>query len=160
MGVGEVWPVARSSTWPATPSDASQVVDAQTAGGVGADSTAMRDAAEHEPEPRHHKSATPRLPHWIADRKPLQLAPETFLEGSRPKTALQIALDSGQHSLASLLLKSGYRLDLERYAPLDLALEARRCDLFELLLAHGADLKDADVYTVLNTYNVELYTSA
>lgn len=27
----------------------------------------------------------------------------------------------------------------------------------DLLLAHGADLKDADVYTVLNTYNVELY---
>ncbi len=94
---------------------------------------------------------------WIADGKPLQLAPETILKGSRPRTALKIALESGQHSLASLLLKSGYRPELERYAALDLALEARRWDLFDLLLAHGADLKDADVYTVLNTYNVELY---
>jgi hypothetical protein len=28
---------------------------------------------------------------------------------------------------------------------------------FDLLLEWGADLKTADVYTVLNTYNVELY---
>jgi hypothetical protein len=75
---------------------------------------------------------------WIADGKPLQLAPEAILKGTRPKTALQIVLESGQHSLASLLLKSGYRLDLERYAPLDQTLRARRWDLFDLLLQWGA----------------------
>src|SRR5882724_4549482 len=94
---------------------------------------------------------------WIADGKPLQLAPEAILKGTRPKTALQIALESGQHSLASLLLRSGYRLELERCAPLDMALQARRWDLFDLLLEWGADLKSVDVYTALNTYNVELY---
>jgi hypothetical protein len=94
---------------------------------------------------------------WIDEGKPLQLAPEANRKGSRPKTALQIALETGQHSLASLLLRSGYRLELERYAPLGLALQARRWDLFDLLLECGADLKSVDVYTVLNTYNVELY---
>lgn len=95
--------------------------------------------------------------HWIVEGRPLQLAPEAIRKGTRPKTALQIALESGQHSLASLLLRSGYRLKLERYAPLDIALQARRWDLFDLLLEWGADLKSAEVYTVLNTCNVELY---
>lgn len=62
---------------------------------------------------------------WIAEGKPLQLAPEAILKGTRPKTALQIALESGQHSLASLLLRSAYLLELEQYAPLDIVLEAR-----------------------------------
>jgi hypothetical protein len=53
--------------------------------------------------------------------------------------------------------KSGYRLERERYAPLDLALRSRRWDLFDLLLEWGGDLKSVDVYTVLDTYNVELY---
>jgi hypothetical protein len=94
---------------------------------------------------------------WIADGKPLQLSPEVIPKGARPKTALQIALESGQHSLALLLLKNGYRLDLERYSPLNLVLNARRWDLFDLLLEWGADLESADVYTVLETYNVDLY---
>ena len=94
---------------------------------------------------------------WIAEGKPLQLSPEAIRKGTRPKTALQIALEGGQHSLAFLLLRSGYRLELERYAPLDIALEARRWDLVDLLVEWGADLRSADVYTVLNTYDVELY---
>jgi hypothetical protein len=94
---------------------------------------------------------------WIAEGKALQLAPEAVRKGTRPKTALQIALETGQHSLVSLLLRSGYRLDLERYAALDVALKTRRWDLFDLLVEWGADLKTADVYTVLETYNVELY---
>jgi hypothetical protein len=94
---------------------------------------------------------------WISEGKLLQLSPEAILKGTRPKTALQIALETGQHSLVSLLLKSGYRLELERYAPLDLALRSRRWDLFDLPLEWGGDLKSVDVYTVLDTYNVELY---
>jgi len=94
---------------------------------------------------------------WIDDGKPLQLAPESIRKGTRPKTALEIALETGQHSLASLLLKSGYRLELERYAPLDLVLRSRRWDLFDLLLEFGGDLKSVDVYTVLDIYNAQLY---
>jgi hypothetical protein len=94
---------------------------------------------------------------WIAEGKPLQLAQEAIHKSARPKTALEIALETGQHSLVSALLKSRYRLELERYRPLDLALQKRRWDLFDLLLEAGGDLKSVDVYTVLNTYNVELY---
>lgn len=94
---------------------------------------------------------------WIADGKPLQLMPEAVPKGARPRTALQIALETGQHSLATLLLKNGYRLELERYAPLDLTLRSRRLDLFDLLLEWGGDLKSVDVYTVLDTYNADLY---
>src|SRR5262245_42537061 len=56
---------------------------------------------------------------WIADGKPLQLAPGGIKKFSSPKSALQIALETGQHSLSLLLLRNGYRLDLERYSPLD-----------------------------------------
>ncbi|HLW60645.1 MAG TPA: hypothetical protein VKV57_12070 [bacterium] len=94
---------------------------------------------------------------WIADGKPLQLTSEAVPKGARPKTALQIVLETGQHSLATLLLQNGYRLELERYAPLDLALRSRRWDLFDLLLEWGGDLRSVDVYTVLNTYNADLY---
>jgi hypothetical protein len=94
---------------------------------------------------------------WTAEGRPLQIAPEAIPKGARPKTALQIALESGQHSLVCLLLRSGCRLELERYRPLDLALQQRRWDLFDLLLEWGGDLKNVDAYTVLSTYNVELY---
>src|SRR4051812_2867809 len=66
---------------------------------------------------------------WSAENKPLQLAPDAIRKGTRPKTALQIALETGQHSVAFLLLRSGYKLELERYSPLDVALKARRWDL-------------------------------
>src|SRR5437762_12635273 len=84
---------------------------------------------------------------WVAAGKPLQLVPDAIRKGTRPKTALQIALESGQHSLAFHLLRSGYRLELERYAPLDTALQSRRRDLFDLLLEWSADLKSVDAYT-------------
>ena len=80
----------------------------------------------------HRPTSRRRSQRWIVDGKPLRLAPEAIGKGTRPKTALQIALETGQHSLSSLLLKSGYRFELERYAPLDLALQARRWDLFDL----------------------------
>ncbi len=94
---------------------------------------------------------------WISDGRPLQVEPAAIVKGTRPKTALQIAIETGQHSLTRLLLSNGYQLDLERYRPLDLALEIRRWDLFDLLLEWGADLKSVDIYTVLSTYNAELY---
>jgi hypothetical protein len=108
----------------------------------------------------HHMCREGRLydvERWVREGKPLQVVPEAIRKGTRSKTALQVALETGQHSLALLLLRSGYRLELERYAALDKALEARRWDLFDLLIEWGADLKRADVYTVLNTYNVQLY---
>ena len=49
---------------------------------------------------------------WIAEGRSLQLAPEAVRRGARPSTALEIALGRGQHSLALLLLRSGYQLEL------------------------------------------------
>jgi len=94
---------------------------------------------------------------WIADGKPLQHAPEALPKGARSKTALQIALETGQHSLVTLLLRNGYQFQLERYSPLDLALRSRRWDLFDLLLDWGGNLKSVGIYTVLETYNTDLY---
>jgi hypothetical protein len=71
---------------------------------------------------------------WISDGRPLQIDPKAIAKGTRPKSALQIALETGQHSLVFLLLSKGYQLDLERYSALDLALQSHRWDLFDLLL--------------------------
>jgi len=94
---------------------------------------------------------------WIATRRPLQIDPIAIKKSTRPKSALQIALQTGQHSLAWLLLRSGYRLDLEQCHLLDITLDSRRWDLFELLIEWGADILSTDTYTALNTYNAELY---
>jgi hypothetical protein len=36
---------------------------------------------------------------WIADGRAIQVAPDAVRKGTRPKTALEIALEAGQHSL-------------------------------------------------------------
>jgi hypothetical protein len=64
----------------------------------------------HSPEdvrPLHQLCREGRLydvERWIADGKPIQQKPEALTKGARPKTALHIALETGQHSLAALLL--------------------------------------------------------
>jgi hypothetical protein len=92
---------------------------------------------------------------WIQQGKPLQLDPVATPKGRQPTSALRIALETGQHSLALLLLRNGYRLELEP-SSLDIALKSRRWDLFELLLEWGADLKSVSTYVLLDTYSTEL----
>jgi ankyrin repeat protein len=94
---------------------------------------------------------------WIADGKPIQIAPEDIPKRTRYRSALEIALESGQHSLTLLLLRGGYRLELEPYSPLDLAMQSRRWDLVDLLLEWGAPMSSVDVSILLDTYNIELY---
>jgi hypothetical protein len=65
--------------------------------------------------------------HWIVEWRPLQLSPEAVRKGTRPSTALEIAL------------------------------RARRWDLVDLPLEWGAEFKSANISAVLDTYNVELY---
>src|SRR4030042_5967146 len=62
---------------------------------------------------------------WIKDGKPLQLAPGANEKGRRLITAMQIALESGQHSLTLLLLRSGYRLAQKNVLELDTVFEKR-----------------------------------
>lgn len=106
--------------------------------GEGQDGEALLAQSLEEIKPLHQLCREGRLYYeverWISEGKPLQIAPEAIVKGTRPKTALQIALETGQHSLAMLLLSKGYKLELERYRPLDVALDARRWDLFDLLL--------------------------
>lgn len=92
---------------------------------------------------------------WIAQGRPLQLARGT--SSGRATSALQIAIESGNHSLVLLLLTSGYDANHEINNPLDLALRARRFDLVTLLLEWGADPHQVDLDDLFGTYNSELF---
>jgi hypothetical protein len=94
---------------------------------------------------------------WIMAGQPLQLAPEGRQQGRRLPTALEIALETGQHSLLLLLLCNGYRLDLEPVCPLTRALEARRWEYVDLFWAWGADPRRVTADTVFDTYNSALF---
>jgi hypothetical protein len=89
---------------------------------------------------------------WIADGKPLQLD----FSGLKPKrkySALQMAIDQRNHSIARLLLVNGYRLDLDPYCPLEPAMNSRADDLIELFLTWGSDYKRVSPETLFNSYD-------
>ncbi|HKJ86964.1 MAG TPA: hypothetical protein VKA48_00400, partial [Gammaproteobacteria bacterium] len=88
---------------------------------------------------------------WIAEGRPLQLA-QGAASKRRAPSALEIALEKGQHALVLLLLCNGYDPNLEEYSPLDLALQSRSWDLLDLLLAWGADPRQADLADLFGTY--------
>lgn len=94
---------------------------------------------------------------WIKAGRPLQLGTEARPRGRRVATALEIALETGQHALALLLLCNGYRLDLEPRSPFDVTLKARRWDLVDMLFDWGADPAEVDLYTLFGTYNRGLF---
>jgi len=93
---------------------------------------------------------------WIAEGRPLQLA-QGAASKRRAPSALEIALEKGQHALVLLLLCNGYDPNLEEYSPLDLALQSRSWDLLDLLLAWGADPRQADLADLFGTYNSKLF---
>lgn len=93
---------------------------------------------------------------WIGDGRPLQLSPETPVR-RRPRSALEIALSTGQHSLSLLLLRSGYRPDLDPRSPFDIALSARRTGLLYLLFQFGADPHRAELEDLFDTYDTQLF---
>jgi hypothetical protein len=87
--------------------------------------------------------------------RPLQVDPAS--RGNRQRAdALTVAIETGQHDLVRLLLAGGYRIDLERFSPIDLVLRARRWDLLELLLEAGADPTAVDPDAVFGTYSREV----
>src|SRR5690606_9122747 len=81
---------------------------------------------------------------WIRAGRPLQLA-EGVRTRRRQASALEIALDAGNHALVLLLLCNGYDPNLEWGCPLDHALKDRRWDLLDLLLEWGATPGDVDL---------------
>ena len=86
----------------------------------------------------------------------LQLPPEEARR-SRSRSALEILLDTGQHSLCLLLLRSGYRPNDERRSPFDVALKKRRRDLVELLFEFGADPHRVDLWALYDSYDNRLF---
>lgn len=95
---------------------------------------------------------------WIQAGRPLQLAEaKTTHRRRRFKSALETALDQGNHALALLLLCNGYDPNCEAESPLNLVLRSRRFDLVDLLLEWGADPHDVDPGDLFDTYNSKLF---
>lgn len=94
---------------------------------------------------------------WIQAGRPLQLARGTTVKGRRLTSALEIALETGNHALVSLLLCNGYDPNFETSSSLDLALRARRWDLLDVLLEWGADPHQVNLGDLFGTYNSQLY---
>jgi hypothetical protein len=95
---------------------------------------------------------------WIAEGLPLQMSASTLpRRGRRRQTALEIAIDSGSHSLVLLLLANGYDPNQEDESPLDQALRDRRWDIVDLLLEAGAHPIDVDPDALFGTYQSPLF---
>ena len=94
---------------------------------------------------------------WIKKGKPIQAEPEAAKRQRNYSSALEIALGAGNHSLPLLLLSNGYDPNLEADSPLNMALEARRWDLLDLLLEWGADPHQVDLEILFDTYETKLF---
>lgn len=92
---------------------------------------------------------------WIMKGHPLQAA--KAVTNGRGTSALNIAIEAGNHALVLLLLANGYDANSDAYSPLDLVLRARRFDLLMLLLDWGADPHRVDPDELFGTYNSELF---
>jgi len=92
---------------------------------------------------------------WIAAGKPINPPPPAEKK-ARKKSPLQIAIESGFHSLVQLLLQGGAELDEQRYSPLAHVLETRRLDLVQLLVNHGADIHSVSMGEVFETWNNDI----
>jgi hypothetical protein len=94
---------------------------------------------------------------WIQEGKPIHARVYRGRGARRIDTPLEIAIATNQYDLALLLLCNGFPPDSGDESPLDLALREKKLNLFELLLAWGADPLRADLYEVLSTYDSDLY---
>lgn len=93
---------------------------------------------------------------WVrAGGNPLQFATPKVRPWTKP-TPLEAAIRYGEHDVALLLLCNGYDPTIERACPLTLALRERRYDLFELMLAWGADPKRVDAHVAVDCHDVAL----
>ncbi len=87
---------------------------------------------------------------WIAEGRPVELP---LMIKKRGKSPLQIAVESGFHSLAEVLLEGGTQVEEQQIYLLEYALEKRRLDLIELLVKYGAKAKSVPMERVLGNGN-------
>lgn len=92
---------------------------------------------------------------WVRQGNPvaLKVLPP---RGRRRNNPLCVALDKGFHSLVKVLLDAGAPVEEGNYHALYHAVELRRRDLVELLIEHGANVKDISMQTVLATWDRKL----
>lgn len=94
---------------------------------------------------------------WIRSGRPVQLEKGPSPSPRHWRSALEIALEDGNHALLLLLLCNGYDPNLEEYSPLNRALRSRRLDLLDLLLEWGADPHRVDLDDLFGTYTTEMF---
>ncbi len=93
---------------------------------------------------------------WIAQGFPLQLKNEVNVHNTY-KSALGIALETGQHSLTLLLLRNGYDPNQEHTSPFDIAIRKRRKDLVDLLFEFQANPHRVSFWALFESYEQELF---
>ncbi|HQP85565.1 MAG TPA: hypothetical protein PLL76_04845 [Thermoanaerobaculia bacterium] len=93
---------------------------------------------------------------WIRDGKPLHALDYRTSGSHHLQTPIRIAIETRQHDLARLLLCNGYRPEDGLGGSLDFAFRSRAWDIVELLLAWGADPKQVDHESVLDSYDSTL----
>jgi len=90
---------------------------------------------------------------WIAAGKPVDISEAT--RRGRQTSLLEIAVDTGFHSLVELIAKHETSQSAKTAALGD-AVSSRRLDLVELLLANGTDIKSVPLAHVLLTWEPRL----
>lgn len=93
------------------------------------------------------------LEKWIAEGKSLDIS--SSLKRGRHTTLLQIAVKTGFHSLVELIAKNENSQSSKNAALADAA-SARRLDLVEVLLEHGANIKSVSLVDVLLTWEPKI----
>ncbi|HYV38769.1 MAG TPA: hypothetical protein VE988_23995 [Gemmataceae bacterium] len=90
---------------------------------------------------------------WIAEGKPVN-PPPFPRRSNHARAPLDIAVESGFHSLVAVLLKCGAEIDLDGWnGTMARVLRARRFDFVQLLVEHGYDPKQIDMKVVFNTWD-------
>ncbi len=94
---------------------------------------------------------------WVQSGKPIHAETYRGRGNRRIRSPLEIAIETNQHGLALLLLSNGFPPDAGDESLLVRSLRDRKPQFFDLLLAWGADPLRIDVWTVLETYDADLY---
>lgn len=93
------------------------------------------------------------LEKWIADGKSLEIQTP---RNSRKKTLLQVAVETGFHSMVELIAKHDPNQASKNAALAD-AVELRRLDLIEILAANGAEVSAVPLADVLLTWDPKVF---
>jgi len=86
---------------------------------------------------------------WIMSGKPVSLPAQKT--GTRPKSPLEYAIESGNYSLVQILLDGGAATSEYDYCALEHASEKKRLDIVKLLVEFDADVSEVDIAWVFES---------